>query len=860
MNLNKFTFKSQEALDASRNIAEENGQQEILSLHLLSGLVNQDDSFIVPVLQKIDVDVERFKGEISHELSLLPRIDNVQQVYLSAELSEVLKQAESEQKSFNDDYISLEHLILGIIAKGKSSSALLGKNRISRDKVLLALKEVRGTQRVTDQNPEGKYQALQKYARNLTGLAVQGKLDPVIGRDEEIRRTIQILSRRRKNNPLLIGDPGVGKTAIAEGLARRIVDQDVPDNLKDKELIELDMAALVAGAKFRGEFEERLKVVLKEVESAGGKIILFIDEIHTVVGAGAAEGSVDASNMLKPALARGTLHCIGATTMNEYRKYIEKDAALERRFQPIQISEPSVEETISILRGIKEKYEVHHGVQITDGALVAAAVLSNRYIADRFLPDKAIDLIDESCANLKMEIDSMPVEIDEIKRKIRQLEIEKLSIQKEKDSISKERLERLKREMAELVEEEKRLTLLWNREKEILKQISSISGQIDSLKAEAEQAEREGNLGRVAELKYGGLAQKQKELDSWKEKMKEIPRDEQLLKEQVDEEMIAEIVAKWTHIPVSKLMQSEMQKLLKMEEVLSRRVVGQNEAIEAVSNAIRRSRSGLSDTEKPIGSFLFLGPTGVGKTELAKSLAAFLFDTEKALIRIDMSEFMERHSVARLIGAPPGYVGYEEGGYLTEAVRRRPYSVILFDEIEKAHTDVFSILLQILDDGRMTDGKGRTVDFKNTVIILTSNIGSQMIFEQSEEKEEELRKKLFEVLQKYFKPEFLNRLDDIIVFHRLNKEQIRDIVRIQILYLQNRLLDRKIRLKLTDRCLDKLAEDGFDPQFGARPLKRVIQRDLENRLALEILENKINENSEVKADYDGNEFIFKQTG
>jgi ATP-dependent Clp protease ATP-binding subunit ClpB len=745
---------------------------------------------------------------------------------------------------------------LGIIAKGKSSSALLRKFQVSRDKVLLALKEVRGTQRVTDQNPEGKYQALQKYARNLTSLAVQGKLDPVIGRDEEIRRTIQILSRRRKNNPLLIGDPGVGKTAIAEGLARRIVDQDVPDNLKGKELIELDMAALVAGAKFRGEFEERLKAVLKEVEAAGGKIILFIDEIHTVVGAGAAEGSVDASNMLKPALARGTLHCIGATTMNEYRKYIEKDAALERRFQPIQISEPSVEETISILRGIKEKYEVHHGVQITDGALVASAVLSNRYIADRFLPDKAIDLIDESCANLKMEIDSMPVEIDEIKRKIRQLEIEKLSIQKEKDSLSKERLERLKREMAELAEEEKRLTLLWNREKEILKQISAISGEIDTLKAEAEQAEREGNLGRVAELKYGGLTQKQKELDSWKAKMKEIPREEQLLKEQVDEEMIAEIVAKWTHIPVSKLMQSEMQKLIKMEEVLSRRVVGQKEAIEAVSNAIRRSRSGLADTEKPIGSFLFLGPTGVGKTELAKSLAAFLFDTEKALIRIDMSEFMERHSVARLIGAPPGYVGYEEGGYLTEAVRRRPYSVILFDEIEKAHSDVFSVLLQILDDGRMTDGKGRTVDFKNTVIILTSNIGSQMIFEHSGEEEEELRRKLFEVLQQYFKPEFLNRLDDIIVFHRLSKEQIRDIVRIQVSYLQNRLLDKKIRLRLTDRCLDRLAEDGFDPQFGARPLKRVIQRDLENRLALEILENRISENSEVEADFDGREFLF----
>ena len=857
MNFQKLTIKSQEALEAARIIAEEKGQQELLSLHLLAGMLKQEESFIKPILKKIDVDIEGISASIEQELTAMPKVSGVSQVYLSGELNEVLKQAELEQQKFQDDYISLEHLLLGIIEKGKSCSKILLREKITKDRILLALKEIRGTQRVTDQNPEGKYQALQKYARNLTSLALQGKLDPVIGRDEEIRRTIQILSRRRKNNPLLIGDPGVGKTAIAEGLARRIIDQDVPENLKGKELIELDMAALVAGAKFRGEFEERLKAVLKEVEAAGGKVILFIDEIHTVVGAGAAEGSVDASNMLKPALARGTLHCIGATTMNEYRKYIEKDAALERRFQPILISEPSVEDTISILRGIKEKYEVHHGVQITDGALVAAAVLSNRYISDRFLPDKAIDLIDESCANLKMEIDSMPVELDEIKRKIRQLEIEKLSVQKEKDPLSKERLERLKKEMAELGEEEKRLTLLWEREKEILKQISAISEDIDRVKAEAEQAEREGNLGKVAELKYGLLTQKQKDLDSWKEKMKAIPAEQQLLKEQVDEEMIAEVVAKWTHIPVSKLLQSEMQKLITMEEVLTRRVIGQKEAIEAIANAIRRSRSGLADSEKPIGSFLFLGPTGVGKTELAKTLAMFLFDTEKALIRIDMSEFMERHSVARLIGAPPGYVGYEEGGYLTEAVRRRPYSVILFDEIEKAHSDVFSVLLQILDDGRLTDGKGRTVDFKNTVIILTSNIGSQMIFEQSGEEEESLRGKLMEVLQQYFKPEFLNRLDDIIVFHRLSKEQIKDIVRIQISNLQNRLLDKKISLTLTDRAIDRLAEDGFDPQFGARPLKRVIQRELENKFALEILENKVLENSEVEADFRNGEFVFQ---
>lgn len=858
MNLNKYTIKSQEALESARHRAEENGQQELLSLHLLAGLLGQEESFIKPVLKKIDIDIESLTSDVDKEIARLPKLSGSHQVYLSQELSEVLKQAEAEQKAFQDDYVSLEHLLLAILEKGKSCSTILNRHGISKERIMIALKEVRGRQRVTDQTPEDKYQALQKYARNLTQLAVQGKLDPVIGRDEEIRRTVQILSRRRKNNPLLIGDPGVGKTAIAEGLARRIIDQDVPENLKGKELLELDMAALVAGAKFRGEFEERLKAVLKEVEAAGGQIILFIDEIHTVVGAGAAEGSVDASNMLKPALARGTLHCIGATTMNEYRKYIEKDAALERRFQPILISEPSAEETISILRGIKEKYEVHHGVQITDSALVAAAVLSDRYIADRFLPDKAIDLIDESCANLKMEIDSLPVEIDEITRKIRQLEIEKLSIQKEKDQQSKERLEKVKREMAELREEEKRLTLLWEREKEILKQISSISEEIDRMKAEAELAEREGNLGKVAELKYGLLSQKQKDLDAWKEKMKEIPKEEQLLKEQVDEEMVAEIVAKWTHIPVSRLLQSEMQKLINMEEVLSERVVGQKEAIEAVSNAIRRSRSGLADSEKPIGSFLFLGPTGVGKTELAKTLAAFLFDTEKALIRIDMSEFMERHSVARLIGAPPGYVGYEEGGYLTEAVRRRPYSVILFDEIEKAHSDVFSVLLQILDDGRLTDGKGRTVDFKNTVIILTSNIGSQMIFEQSHEEEDKLRGQLQEVLQQYFKPEFLNRLDDIIIFHRLNQEQIRDIVRIQISSLQKRLLERKVKISLSDRALDRIAEEGYDPQFGARPLKRVIQREIENKLALEILENKIAENTEIEADFTGREFSFLQ--
>jgi len=856
MNYNQLTMKSQEVLEASRQLAEELGNQEMISLHLLSAMIDQEDTFIVPVLKKIDVDTALLQDDLQRELSMLPKVSGGQQTYLSPELNIVLKEADKERKTFQDDYISLEHLLLAIVEAGKSAGKTLKKHGITKDKLKLALKDIRGTQKVTDQNPEVKYQALEKYARNLTRLASGGKLDPVIGRDEEIRRTIQILSRRRKNNPLLIGDPGVGKTAIAEGLARRIIDGDVPENLKGKELIELDMAALVAGAKFRGEFEERLKAVLKEVENAEGRILLFIDEIHTVVGAGAAEGSVDASNMLKPALARGTLHCIGATTMNEYRKYIEKDAALERRFQPIMINEPSPEETISILRGIKDKYEVHHGVQITDGALVAAAVLSNRYISDRFLPDKAIDLVDEACSYLKMEIDSMPVEIDEIKRKIRQLEIEKLSLKKEKDVHSKERLERLNREMAELNEEQQRLTALWNREKEILKNISSVSEEIDSIKAAAEQAEREGDLGKVAELKYGKLSQKQKELETWKEKMQQIPKEEQLLKEQVDEEMIAEIVAKWTHIPVSKLLQSEMHKLITMEKALSRRVIGQQEAIDAVANSIRRSRSGLADSEKPIGTFLFLGPTGVGKTELAKTLAAFLFDTEKALIRIDMSEFMERHSVARLIGAPPGYVGYEEGGYLTEAVRRKPYSVILFDEIEKAHNDVFSILLQILDDGRLTDGKGRTVDFRNTVIILTSNIGSQMIFAH-DTKDEDLPQKLQEILQQYFKPEFLNRLDDSIVFHRLSENQIREIVKIQLEHLQQRLYDRRITLKVTDAAVTAIADMGFDPQFGARPLKRVIQKEIENRLAIDILDGKIVEDSEVVVDYDEKEFVVK---
>lgn len=846
MNLNRFTVKSQEVVQQAKKIAEEYGNQEMSSLHLLAGLLAQEESLIIPLLKKADINTEQLEQDVTAEIKLLPKVSGISQTYLSGELNQVFSQAEKEMKQFQDDYISLEHLLLAVLEKGANSKKILNKHQIKRNAIINALKEIRGSQRVTDQNPEQKYQALQKYARNLTQMASQGILDPVIGRDEEIRRTIQILSRRRKNNPLLIGDPGVGKTAIAEGLAKRIIDKDVPENLKDKELLELDMAALIAGAKFRGEFEERLKAVLKEIEAAEGKVLLFIDEIHTVVGAGAAEGSVDASNMLKPALARGTLHCVGATTMNEYRKYIEKDAALERRFQPILVSEPSVEETVSILRGIKEKYEVHHGVQITDGALVSAAILSARYISDRFLPDKAIDLVDEACSHLKMEIDSLPTEIDEIKRKIRQLEVEKLSIRKDKDPMSKERLNKLNKEMAELRETEKRLTLNWEAEKNVLKKISSASEEIENIKSSIEKAERDGDLGKVAELKYGALTEKQKELETAKTKLKEIPKEEQLLKEQVDEEMIAEIVAKWTHIPVSKLMQSELEKLIAMEDVLAKRVIGQKEAIDAVSNAIRRSRSGLSDPDKPIGSFLFLGPTGVGKTELAKSLAAFLFDTEKALIRLDMSEFMEKHSVARLIGAPPGYVGYEEGGYLTEAVRRKPYSIILFDEIEKAHADVFNILLQILDDGRLTDGKGRTVDLKNCVIILTSNVGSQMIFDAGDDPSEGLTDKLMQILQQYFKPEFLNRLDEIIIFHKLSKDQIKQIVNIQISTLQQNLTDKRIKLEISDEALGKIAEQGYDPQFGARPLKRVIQKEVENKLALAMLEGKIAEGSRVE--------------
>lgn len=840
MNLQRFTIKAQEMLQTAQQLAIDNGHQEIGELHLLKAMLIQEDSLVKPVLQKLEVSLSLLDDKLEQALAKLPRVQGGNQQYLSQAALNIMNQAEKEAEKLQDEYISLEHILLALVHKGKETAQVLAVVGVTQDKILKALKELRGSQRITDQNPEAKFQALEKYSRNLTRLARQEKLDPVIGRDEEIRRTVQILSRRRKNNPVLIGEPGVGKTAIVEGLARRVIAQDVPENLKSKEIVELDMASLLAGAKFRGEFEERLKAVLQEVEKSNGEIILFIDELHTVVGAGAAEGAVDASNMLKPALARGSLHCIGATTLDEYRKYIEKDPALERRFQPIMVTEPSVEETISILRGIRDKYEVHHGVQITDNALVAAAVMSNRYIADRFLPDKAIDLIDESCAQLRMEIDSLPVELDEVERRLRQLEIEKLSLEKEKDSQSQQRLDKINADITELNEQRLTFRARWENEKAALQDIRSLKEEIDVTKAEAEKAERQGDYEKVAKLRYGTLVEKEKQLEALKAKLNSVPNSEQLLKEQVDEEMIAEIVSKWTKIPVSKLVQSEMQKLIKLEGILGQRVIGQEEGIAAIANAIRRSRSGLSDTNRPIGSFMFLGPTGVGKTELAKTLANFLFDTEKALIRVDMSEYMEKHSVARLIGAPPGYVGYEEGGYLTENVRRRPYCVILFDEIEKAHHDVFNVLLQILDEGRLTDGKGRTVDFRNAVIILTSNIGSQLIFETEDADPETLRPQLMQILQQHFRPEFLNRLDDIIVFHRLAQSHLRAIVGLQLEVLRERLAKRNINVEFADNLIDWLTINGYDAQFGARPLKRLIQKELENQIAIALLSGEIN--------------------
>src|SRR5688572_4381136 len=850
MRLDKLTTKSQEALQQAQGLAEKRNHQAIDVEHLLFALMGQKEGVVLALLQKLGMPLNTVTERLQKALDRLPQVTGAAgQTYISPRLKKVIESAESEAESLKDEYVSTEHLLLAITQDSGEAGKILKDLGASRDKILNGLVGIRGSQRITDPNPEEKYQALEKYGRDLTDLARKGKLDPVIGRDDEIRRVIQVLSRRTKNNPVLIGEPGVGKTAIVEGLALRIVNGDVPEGLKEKRLVALDLGAMVAGAKFRGEFEDRLKAVLKEVTEASGQIILFIDELHTLVGAGAAEGAMDASNMLKPALARGELRCVGATTLDEYRKRVEKDAALERRFQQVYVGEPSVEDTIAILRGLKERYEVHHGVRITDGAIIGAATLSHRYISDRFLPDKAIDLIDEAASRLRIEIDSMPIEIDEVERKILQLEIERQALKREEDKASRERLAQLEREIQNLKETSGGLKAHWQNEKESIQRIRSLKEKLEATKVDEQKAQREGDLNRAAELRYGTLTQLQKELEEANQKLAELQKNQKMLKEEVDAEDVAEVVAKWTGIPVSKMLEGEVQKLLKMEDRLRVRVIGQENAIHAVANAVRRARAGLQDENRPIGSFIFLGPTGVGKTELCRALAEFLFDDEQAMVRLDMSEFMEKHSVSRLIGAPPGYVGYEEGGYLTEAVRRRPYSVLLFDEIEKAHPDVFNILLQVLDDGRLTDGKGRTVDFKNTVIIMTSNVGSQFISEASGDLDDVIPQ-VMETLRATFRPEFLNRIDDIIVFGRLNQEVLRGIVQLQIGALEKLLAQKELKLDVSDRALDALARQGFDPVYGARPLKRLIQKNIQDRLALMLLNGEVVAGNTVHLDWD----------